>query len=557
MMMKNLLFPFGLFLLCLSFILAGCSSGLPSPDIKSLDIESPDIESPDIEPADIEQESVEQESIESESVESALPTYPPLFATWNLAEGEKPKLLLFLTGFLEGYIEPCGCAGIGQMKGGLGRRHSALQMLERKDWNVMPIDAGNLNKGFGLQEELKFNFVIDEAYRLMRYQAVGLGSREILFPTDTLYLYSVDVPGNPKLYTSANVALYDFSEDNVAPFRILEQAGLRVGVVSVLGDSLRQNLDNDDIVSENVAAKIQKVLPKLTQCDQKILIIHGSDNEVNELIEAFANQFEFIVPGNTVAEPPIQPKKAGNTMIVEVGKQGRYAIAIGLFASQEPASKEPLSNETVSHQTQRLSALYERIPLDGRFDNSPTILELMKIYQEQLRESGLEGLGIRPIPNSRRETHGGYVGTQSCSDCHDTATQIWRQSGHARAWQSLKETAIPPRNYDPECIACHVVGWNVSVLLPYQGGFLNERDTPRLVNVGCEACHGPGERHVDAEKGADRTLQTRLRAVMRLPIEEHTAQRHCITCHDGDNSPDFDFNSYWEKIKHEEENLFQ
>ena len=468
-------------------------------------------------------------------VREAETEYPPLFEDW-----EKPKLLLFFTGFLDGYIEPCGCAGPDQMKGGLSRRHTCLQQLQRKGWEVLPIDAGNLNKGFGLQEELKFNFVIDEAYRLMHYQAAGLGSRELLFPTDTLFLYTIDVPGSPKRYTSANVGLLEFTPELMMPYRVLEKAGIKIGVVSVMGDMLLRNITNEDIVTAHAADKLREVLPKLEeeQCDKKVLIIHGMDNEITQLIGQFADQFDFILPNNTPAEPPLQPKTIGDTWVLEVGEKGRYAVAIGLFEDR----KVPMR--------------YERIPLDARYDSSPTILELMKMYQDQLRESGLAGLGIRPIPNSRLETQGNYVGVQSCTDCHDTAHSIWRRTGHARAWQSLKEMAVPPRDFDPECIACHVVGWNAMELLPYQGGFLSERETPRLVSVGCEACHGPGEHHARAEMGANAALQERLRLAIRLPVDGGLARRHCLTCHDGDNSPNFDFETYWEKIEHREESIF-
>jgi hypothetical protein len=195
---------------------------------------------------------------------------------------------------------------------------------------------------------------------------------------------------------------------------------------------------------------------------------------------------------------------------------------------------------------------YERIPMDARYKSSPAIIELMRIYQNQLRETGFEGLGIRPIPNERLETMGNYVGAQSCMDCHETATRAWRRSGHSRAWQSLKETSIPARNYDPECIACHVVGWNAAELLPYRGGFWSEQETPRLTSVGCEACHGPGENHIRAEMGSNEALQERLRQTRRLPIEGGAARRLCITCHDGNYSPNFDFDTYWDKIQHRE-----
>ena len=457
---------------------------------------------------------------------------PPLFDGW-----EKPKLLLFFTGFLDGYIEPCGCAGIEHMKGGLGRRHTCLDQLERKGWDILPIDAGNLNKGFGLQEELKFDFVIDAAYRSMRYQAVGIGSRELLFPAVMLIPYTSDTPGNPKRYTSANVGIMEFTPVIVKPYRVLEKAGMRIGVVSVLGDSLLRNITDEDIVKANAAAKLQEILPQLDaeRCDRKVLIVHGTDNEINQLLNQFANRFDFVLPSNTSAEPPLQPKRIGNTMILEVGEKGRYAVAIGLFDSRETPIR------------------YERVPLDARFDNSPAILALMEMYQHQLKETGLSGLGIRPIPNARTETLGNYVGAQACADCHETATRVWRRSGHAKAWQSLQKTAVPARDFDPECIACHVVGWNTTELLPYRGGFLSEKETPLLVNVSCEACHGPGENHVRAEMGNNPTLQESIRSLRRLPIASGAAKRECLTCHDGNNSPHFDFDTYWQKIVHKEE----
>ena len=30
-------------------------------------------------------------------------------------------------------------------------------------------------------------------------------------------------------------------------------------------------------------------------------------------------------------------------------------------------------------------------------------------------------------------------------------------------------------------------------------------------------------------------------------------RQHCMNCHDIDNSPDFDFETYWPKIEHREE----
>ena len=51
----------------------------------------------------------------------------PIFVGWP-----KPKLALVITGNQEGYLEPCGCAGLDRMKGGMSRRYSLFRELRKK-----------------------------------------------------------------------------------------------------------------------------------------------------------------------------------------------------------------------------------------------------------------------------------------------------------------------------------------------------------------------------------------------------------------------------------------
>ena len=53
---------------------------------------------------------------------------------------------------------------------------------------------------------------------------------------------------------------------------------------------------------------------------------------------------------------------------------------------------------------------------------------------------------------------------------------------------------------------------------------------------------------------AARTVTARARSTIREP-KIHTgyfaqAANQCIACHDRENSPGFDFDAYWAKIKH-------
>ena len=137
--------------------------------------------------------------------------------------------------------------------------------------------------------------------------------------------------------------------------------------------------------------------------------------------------------------------------------------------------------------------------LDSRFPASPKMIALMAAYQGQLKDMGLSGLGIRPLPHPLKRFNGDFVGTDACTNCHEESYRVWKKSPHSHAFATLKNVN-PPRNFDPECISCHVVGWHPTKFFPYQSGYLSEKETPKLINVGCEDCHGPGQLHVLGRK---------------------------------------------------------
>ncbi|MBR3218473.1 MAG: hypothetical protein IKF77_01000, partial [Thermoguttaceae bacterium] len=84
--------------------------------------------------------------------------YDPIQANGVYFEGwDTPQVALVLSGLLNGYIEPCGCAGMDRMKGGLSRRHTLFAELAEKNWPVVAVDTGLITNGFGIQEELKFD----------------------------------------------------------------------------------------------------------------------------------------------------------------------------------------------------------------------------------------------------------------------------------------------------------------------------------------------------------------------------------------------------------------
>ncbi len=452
---------------------------------------------------------------------------------------DTPDVALVFTGMTNGYIEPCGCAGMERMKGGLSRRQTFLNELRNElGWDTITIDSGQITVGFGVQEELKFDMAMN-AFQLMQYDAVGVGMGELRFPAYFLLTYTAPTSASSQsLYTSANVGVYGFHPTYTLPYKIIERGGKKVAVVSVVcpNDSLDRRDEN--IFYDKPEKKLKEILPALqkAKCDAYVLIVHGTEDETNALAKKFPI-FNYVVTSDTPSEPPAECQTInGDQKLIEVGEKGKYAIVIGLYSDGETR--------------------YQRVALDSRYESSPEITLLMKDYQAILKglitSKGFRGgLGVNPARAPMAETLGKYVGAKKCRSCHEDSYRVWAKSRHATAWKSLTETANPPRDFDPECIGCHVVGWDGLNHFPYIAGFESESKTPELANVGCESCHGPGERHIALELGDDEAAQENARAAMRLG---ENVKKTCYACHDGDNSPEFDFDKYYPLISHSENN---
>jgi hypothetical protein len=447
-------------------------------------------------------------------------------------EWPKPKVALVITGMIEGYIEPCGCAGLDRMKGGMSRRYTLLKQLRKDGWPVVGLDVGGLANGFGREAEIKFQTMV-EGMRKTGYDAIALGASDLSLPTGELAAVAATVNGQQSPFVSANVGLFGFDSGMTSTYRIVTAGGMRIGITSVLGKKYQKEIRNDDIEILDPATAINKILPKLKgQTDYMVLLAHATKEETIALAKQFP-AFNVVVTSDGQPEPPAEkqiiPKT--KTLLIEVGHKGQNAIVLGLYDTPP-------------------TVRYQRVPLDSRFEASPEMKRLMTAYQDQIKTLGFAGLGLRSASQPQREPNGKFVGSQKCESCHEDSYAIWKKSLHSKAYETLSNLD-PPRNFDPECISCHVVGWHPTNYFPYEGGFESLEKTPHLTSVGCESCHGPGEKHVAAEAGSNEKLMEKYRIAVRL-TKADAEKFYCVNCHDGDNSPDFKFKTYWPLVEHYE-----
>ena len=513
----------------LAIALSGCETGSPPPASPS---PTPAAEATRDKPA----------APEPTAAAPAAAAAQPLFDGWS-----KPDLVLVVTGQQLGYIEPCGCTGLENQKGGLARRHTLIKELSDRGWPVVPLDVGSQVRRYGKQSELKFHHSA-EALRTMGYRAIALGADDLRLPAGEL-LGGTNPPDQPSLFVGANLALID--RDLQPQFLVVEAGGKRIGVTAVLGKKYESRLQSDELVHGPAIEALKTVAAQLTaaKCDLYVLLAHAPQEEAREIAKEVPLFDLIVVAGQTnVPSSELEVLPGGKTRLMQTGIKAMYAGVVGVF--DEPAAGNALRGDPKFR--------FESVPLDARLKDSPDMLKLLARNQEELRTLGLEGLGLTPRPHpSGRE----FVGSDKCGECHTKAFEIWSQTPHAHATDSLVK---PPntrgdiaRHFDPECLSCHVTGWDPQQFHPFESGYLGLEPTPLLKHNGCENCHGPGSAHVAAEEGgaklAPADIATR-RGEMKLPLAAGVAERKCLECHDDDNSPDFHdegaFAKYWKKVEH-------
>ncbi len=144
------------------------------------------------------------------------------------------------------------------------------------------------------------------------------------------------------------------------------------------------------------------------------------------------------------------------------------------------------------------------------------------------REALLQGRADKPL---LAFPEGKNLGVDACQDCHAEQVAAWNNGPHAGAMKSLKRKGS---QRDVGCISCHATAR------------VDEPKRPADYHpegVGCEACHGPGEKHVAAEgKGEILDLGT--------TCPECVVEGICTRCHTPEQDPDWELKSALEEVRH-------
>ena len=410
---------------------------------------------------------------------------------------EPRELLIIYTGNLLAELKPCGCSK-EEDQGGIERRMQYLKDTRKEHPHTLLVDTGDHFKEPTRQGKLKAETLLI-ATEKMQYDAVALGDRDIVY--------------GPKFLKQRNQIPWMASNliiDQFEPIRSKVKVfsnGLKVGILAVADPGLFYDHVGLKVTDpKQTARKLVTKMRETENPDLIVLLTHAERQAALNYLDL--DGVDVVINGHIVTETDVidlKPVRKNGKIFVQSSSRGQKMGELRVQFDHQ-------GNKSMKHQL---------VKLDSSVKFDPEMVKLYEKYNGKVEAMFFETLTAKR--NNRNKSV--YAGDTLCKNCHSTEHKVWSDSRHGRAYNTLRKIN---KAFDPECLVCHVVGFNLA------GGFISELDTPALKNVQCEVCHGPGRSHASApQKGFG-----------------NKAKEACKQCHVKNHSPRFNYAEYWPKIKH-------
>lgn len=382
--------------------------------------------------------------------------------------------------------------------------------------NRLLIELGDLVPGLGEPAAIKLG-LYTTALPAMKYDVIGLGELDVRAIKDS---------GKSPFAASkipqicANIVLEDSKKPLLkTPYFVKKMpSGLRVAVIAVVGTSTMNPAlaKQNGIIALPPEQVVRKTMDSLKgKADVFVVLAHSGYDEAKKLA-ADVPGIDIVLSSHP-SPATVDFERVGNTILMHCKGNSKYVGKLVLDID---------ADARITAATGTEDALDTKIAKDATMQKliDDTEAAVQKYYSNQNPNAGgppMTGAPPRDEPKP-------FVSAQRCIGCHLSIHETWQKTKHAQAWDDMIKKD-PNAVMNPRCLFCHTTGYMIN------GGFTTEAETPQLRNVQCESCHGPGKLHLrdTQQKGYGKTTELT-----------------CRKCHDGANSPKFDYAKYLEKITH-------
>lgn len=434
------------------------------------------------------------------------------------------------TGQSFGFLENCGCKA--NQSGGVARRATVLKRIRSRDPETILLDAGNAfartqaGQGvtfLGRKEQQLYLHTMD----MMRYDAAAVGTSELLLGPDYFHELS---RGTGTIFLASNVAAQ--TQPVAPPARLVRRAGLRIGIIGVLGPRRGRFL----------SPLFEESLSKLTCTDPVDAVNHEADSlrtgadliivigdiapETVRRIAARCANIDVIISSSL--DLPNVSRSAQGVSLEDTDHSGFLGRTLVLYTA---ARQYGLGSARIGLDAEgRVADVSIRdVLLGDDVRDDATVRQALSTFYDRIGSDEAAQRSVSPLFGwDAARLNGRYVGASACKTCHEHEYSQWAGTAHATAFRTLLDRH---RNYQPSCISCHVVGYGSAF------GYRVGAAEGRLGNVQCEVCHGPGAAHVLEPGNAN--------------IQRDVPERVCLECHNTEHSDGFVYAEKLPRVRHD------
>lgn len=369
----------------------------------------------------------------------------------------------------------------------------------------------------GRSESQKFqSLFVAEMMGVMGYDVVNVGPNDLIYGLETLRETAKSAGFT---LVSTNIVKKSTGKHLFEPFVIKELGGVKVAFLGVVDERARlQSATNeqDDFAILNPQEALKEFIPKARKKRAELVVVftHVGNRASQKLVD----EVEGIDVAFNGGDPLVNQKPAelgneevGTRLVCSAGDRGKYLGALKVV---------------MSDTGEMLRWSHELHALDKNVKDDEEMAQRVAVFKKELREvrkreqveavvGGDAGAGGVHKPQEK------FLGANICRRCHVEEWNAWQETAHAHSMASLEGKSMETSQ---ECLKCHVTGYHDPV------GYLTNKAS--LSNVSCEQCHGQGTLHGESQFIAKPTAES------------------CTVCHDNENSPKFDYDTYWEAIAH-------